>query len=116
MKEKSILIRPATINDAITIAEVVAMAIGDEPTLKNYCGKNYVAVLEEIARLEKTQYSFQNSLIAEVEGKIAGAIVGYDGARLLELRGGTFDVINHIRVFCRTWNQKPPRVNFIWIL
>ncbi|MBO7724157.1 MAG: GNAT family N-acetyltransferase [Paludibacteraceae bacterium] len=93
MKEKSILIRPATKNDAITIAQVVVMAIGDEQTLKNYCGKNYVAVLEEIARLEKTQYSFQNSLIAEVEGKIAGAIVGYAGARLLELRNGTFAII-----------------------
>ena len=93
MKEKSILIRPATKNDAITIAQVVVMAIGDEQTLKNYCGKNYVAVLEEIARLEKTQYSFQNSLIAEVEGKIAGAIVGYDGSMLQELRSGTFDVI-----------------------
>lgn len=93
MKEKSILIRPATINDAITIAEVVAMAIGDDEILKNYCGEDYLEVLEQIASSEKTQYSFQNSLIAEVDDEIVGAIVGYAGARLLELRSGTFDVI-----------------------
>ena len=93
MKEKSILIRPATINDAITIAEVVAMAIGDDEILKNYCGEDFLSVLEEIAQTENTQYSYHNSLIAEVDGRVAGAVVGYNGAMLLPLRNGTFAII-----------------------
>lgn len=93
MKERLISVRLATKNDAKIIAQVVAMAIGDEETLKNYCGENYLEILEKIARREYTQYSFRNALIAEIGEKVAGAIVGYDGAKLLELRKGTFDVI-----------------------
>lgn len=93
MKATNISVRLATEKDAKIIAQVVAMAIGDEETLKNYCGENYLEILEKIARREQTQYSFRNALIAEIDGKVAGAIVGYDGAKLLELRKGTFDVI-----------------------
>ena len=92
--EREITIRPAVSKDAEIIAKIVAMAIGDEEGLRNYCGEEYITVLTEVARREATQYSWQNALVAEVEGVVAGAIVGYDGAKLYTLREGTFATIN----------------------
>lgn len=92
--DREIVIRPAVSADAATIAEVIAMAIGDEAGLRNYCGEEYITVLREIARREATQYSWQNALIAELNGVVAGAVVGYDGAQLYTLREGTFATIN----------------------
>lgn len=85
--------RAATLEDANVIARAVALAIGDEVTLRSYCGDDYVAVLTEIARRDATQYSWRNALIAEVDGVAAGTIVGYDGAQLRALRNGTFTVL-----------------------
>lgn len=86
-------IRPATVKDAPFIALVVAMAIHDEVTLHKYCGEDYLSVLTSVARAESTQYSWQNAIIAECAGLAVGAVVGYDGARLKELRNGTFEVL-----------------------
>lgn len=72
------------------------MAIDDEVALHHYCGAEYLAVLCAIARAKGTQYSWQNGLIAECEGVTAGAVVGYDGARLQELRSGTLAVIHSL--------------------
>ena len=88
-----VVLRLARREDAATIARAVAMAIGDEEALRNYCGDDYLSVLTEIARREATQYSWQYALVAEVNGVVAGAVVGYDGARLAELREGTFAVL-----------------------
>ncbi len=85
--------RPAGPEDAEVIAQAVAMAIGDEAALRAYCGDDYLAVLTEVARRKGTQYSWQHALVAEVEKTRAGAVVGYDGARLAELREGTFAVL-----------------------
>lgn len=92
--DREIVIRPAVSADAATIAEVIAMAIGDEAGLRNYCGEEYMAVLTEVARREATQYSWQNALVAELNGAVAGTVVGYDGAQLYTLREGTFATIN----------------------
>ncbi len=93
MNTAKITVRSARKSDAPIIAQVVAMAIGDEIALCNYCGKNYLAVLTEIARRKGTQYSWQNAYIAEFDGSVAGAVVGYDGAKLKELRDGTLAII-----------------------
>lgn len=85
-------IRKATINDAPLIAKVVAMAIGEEGT-RHYCGDDHQSVLEEIACLENSQYSYRNAIVAEVDGFPAGAAVAYDGADLYALRDVT---LNHI--------------------
>ena len=95
MESKTIIVRKAVREDAAVIAEAVAMAIGDERALRNYCGEEYMAVLTEIARHETTQYSWQYALIAEVDGAAAGAIVGYDGAMLHTLREGTFATLRN---------------------
>lgn len=97
MDSTKITTRPAQKRDATTIAQVVAMAIGDEVALHNYCGENYLTVLTEIACATGTQYSWENAIIAEIDGEVAGAVVGYDGAKLQELRKNTFAIIyNHI--------------------
>lgn len=93
MDTTRIIVRAATLEDANVIARAVALVIGDEVTLRSYCGDDYVAVLTEIARRDATQYSWRNALIAEVDGVVAGAIVGYDGAQLRALRNGTFTVL-----------------------
>ena len=81
-------IRKATKDDAPLIAKVVAMAIGEEGS-KHYCGDNHQSVLEEIARLENSQYSYKNTIVAEVDGMPVGAAVAYDGADLYKLRDVT---------------------------
>lgn len=86
------VIRPATPDDAPIIASALTMALGEE-TMKMYCGENCQRVLEELAQREDTQYSYRNALVAEVDGIPAGAIVGYDGARLHELREPTLRLI-----------------------
>lgn len=91
------IVRAATREDAAIIAQAVALAIGDEDALRTYCGDDYLAVLTEIAAREATQYSWQQALIAEIDGIAAGAVVGYDGARLKDLRKGTMAVIGESR-------------------
>lgn len=91
--ESRVVVRPATPADAEVIARIVALAIGDPAVLCHYCGEDHLAVLTEVARREATQYSWQAALIAEVDGRIAGGVVGYDGALLRHLREGTFAVL-----------------------
>ena len=93
MTTSKIIVRAARCEDAVVIARVVAMAIGDSEALPVYCGDDHLAVLTEVAAREATQYSWQNALIAEVGGVAAGVVVGYDGARLGALREGTFAVL-----------------------
>jgi ribosomal protein S18 acetylase RimI-like enzyme len=94
MSKTNISIREAVINDAPLIAEVVAMAIGDEAALTSYCGKDYIKALTDVAMSEHSQYSYRNTLIAEADGKPAGAIVGYDGGKLHAMRSVTYSIIN----------------------
>ncbi|MDO4756775.1 MAG: hypothetical protein Q4A54_10540, partial [Parabacteroides sp.] len=81
MKKENVRIRPATIEDVTTVAQVVAMALGGDPATHPL-----YPVFLELAGYEAAQYSYRNSLIAELDGKPVGAIVGYDGALLHELR------------------------------
>ena len=93
MDTTKVIVRAATAEDANVIARAVALAIGNEATLRSYCSDDYLAVLAEIARQDATQYSWRNALVAEVDGVAVGAIVGYDGAQLRVLRNGTFTVL-----------------------
>lgn len=85
---KDIVVRKATKDDAPLIANVVAMAIGDD-IARAYCGDNHQLVLKELVCMELSQYSYRNAIIAEVDGMPAGAAVAYDGATLSELREAT---------------------------
>ena len=90
---EKITIRPAVPEDASFIAKVVCTAIASEEGLRSYCGEEYEKVITQIAATIGTQYSWENTLIAEVDGKPAGGIVAYDGALLHPLRSKTWDII-----------------------
>lgn len=66
--------------DAPFVAKVVLMALHYDESHPLY------DVFKELAARTDAQYSYCNALVAEVDGKVAGAIVGYDGGRLYELR------------------------------
>lgn len=87
-----IKIRKATKKDAELIARVIAIAIGYDMA-EDYAGDDVIKVLGEAAQTEDAQYSYRNALVAEVCGKRAGAIVGYDGGHLHELREASLAVI-----------------------
>lgn len=82
-----IVVREARREDAPLIAEAVCMAVGYDVSHPVY------SVFLALAARESTQYSYCNTLVAEVEGVAAGAIVGYDGARLKELREPIFPLL-----------------------
>lgn len=80
MDNRNIVIREATLDDAPLVAKVVLMALHYDESHPLY------DVFKELAARTDAQYSYCNALVAEVDGTVAGAIVGYDGARLYELR------------------------------
>ena len=80
-------IRPATLADAEKIALAVCMAVGYDSTHALY------PVFLTLARMEHSQYSYVNTLVAESGGRVVGALVGYDGARLKELREPIFPLL-----------------------
>lgn len=86
-RQPLITIRAAAIDDAELIATAVCMAVGYDREHPIY------PVFRELAAREVAQYSYRNALIAEIDGVAAGAIVGYDGARLQELREPIFPLL-----------------------
>lgn len=85
--EQEIKMRRATKEDAATIARAVAMAVGYDTQHPLY------SVFLTLAAMEQTQYSYCNAIIAEVDSEVVGAVVGYDGARLAELREPIFPLL-----------------------
>ncbi|MBR2367642.1 MAG: GNAT family N-acetyltransferase [Alistipes sp.] len=80
MERLKMIVREAVSGDAPLIARIVCMAVGYSVEHPIY------PVFLTLAKRVRSQYSYRNVLICEVEGVAAGAIVGYDGARLKELR------------------------------
>ena len=75
-----IIIREATPADANFIALIVCMALDKDSSYPLY------NIFKSLAAGDDAQYSYLNTLIAEIDGKSVGAIVGYDGAQLHKLR------------------------------
>lgn len=73
-------IRRATTDDAELIAHVVCMAVGYDKSHPIY------PVFYALAQSDMAQYSYRNTLVATIGGRAVGAIIGYDGALLKELR------------------------------
>ena len=93
MKREDVIIRLGRAEDADVLAQVVAMGIGCDKTLREYCGEDYLSVLREVVLSEHSQYSYRNALVAELDGVVVGGVIGYDGGMLYPLREGTYSVI-----------------------
>ncbi len=82
---------PARPEDSHLIGESVVEAIGIE-IAQNLAGENHtledvVNMFAMLAKRDDTQYSYTNTLVAlDDRGNPVGVCVGYDGARLHELR------------------------------
>ena len=83
MDTDNITIRPGRVDDAPFIGLVVCMALHYDDSHPFY------GIFTELASRTDAQYSYCNALIAEIDGKAAGAIVGYNGAGKTTLIIGT---------------------------
>ena len=87
-------------SDAGFIATTVMAAMGNEPgqdfqtAFSASHGYDEIhSALTRIAAMEDTLYSYRNTHVAVCGDEIAGAIVGYDGARYAELADRTFSLL-----------------------
>lgn len=87
MEKRKIVVRPAVAADAPFIGLVVLMALHYDETHPMY------DIFKELAGRDSSQYSYRNALVAEVDGVLAGAVVGYDGANLHVLREPLLELV-----------------------
>ena len=83
-------IKKATKNLAPEIADLIMMAMTDECCLY-FCGEGYGLddfrkMMMSLVEAEVSQYSYKNTFVAMVLGKVVGISVCYDGSRLRKLR------------------------------
>ena len=87
----SIVIRPGRRDDAPFIGKTITEAMGHELCVGLAEGEenlpNVLKLFTDLAATETAQYSYKNTLIAvNKDDKRIGAIIGYDGAGLREMR------------------------------
>ena len=87
----SIVIRPGRRDDAPFIGKTITEAMGHELCVGLAEGEenlpNVLNLFTDLAATETAQYSYKNTLVAvDKEDKRIGAIIGYDGAGLREMR------------------------------
>ena len=87
----SIVIRPGRRDDAPFIGKTITEAMGNELCVGLAEGEenlpNVLKLFTDLAATEAAQYSYKNTLVAvDKDGKSIGAIIGYDGAGLREMR------------------------------
>ena len=87
----SILIRPGRKDDAPFIGKTITEAMGHELCVGLAEGEenlpNVLKLFTDLASTETAQYSYKNTLVAvDEDDKRIGAIIGYDGAGLREMR------------------------------
>lgn len=92
-------IRPAKPEDATAIADYILLAMQD--LAFKFSNNKDVSLTHDLFQkfiaLPANQYSYENTLVAEEQGKIIGAIIGYDGGKLEELRT---PFVEYIRNHC----------------
>ena len=77
-----VTIRQAKVNDAASIAEGIYEAFllpGSELDNDPSFHQHWIDTLTEICAQADTHYSYHNTLVAEVDGKIAGIMIAVDG-------------------------------------
>ena len=88
-----ITIRTAKPEDAAHVAELLMLAWPVDEMLESI-GISYEELHESITRLvarKGTTYSYENTVVAEVAGKVAGAMCAYNGADYQSLKQPVID-------------------------
>ena len=99
----NIIIRKAHKDEASQIAELFLLAWPVE-TIMEYNGITYEQLhgaITDIAASEETTYSYANTFVAEIEGKIAGAICAYDGADYQRFKQPIIDILGQESGFAK---------------
>ena len=96
-------IRKAQKEDASQIAELFMLAWPVEDIM-NSNGITYQQLHEsmtEIAATQQTIYSYENTFVAEVGGRVVGAMCAYDGADYQKLKQPIVDILGSDSVFAQ---------------
>jgi len=91
-----IAVREAVPDDCYIISDAVTAAFGEDlcrRLCRDASPQRIRGFFAEVAAMPATQYSFENTIVCTVDGVAAGAICGYDGARLDELRSPVLDML-----------------------
>ncbi len=82
------MIRKARPEDAVVVADIIFLAMED--ILYQFIGKRdreiALSFLTDLLKQQGNQYSYENCWVAEQDGRVAGAVLVYDGAQLAALR------------------------------
>ncbi|MBP3454633.1 MAG: GNAT family N-acetyltransferase [Alistipes sp.] len=92
----AIATRRATVDDCDFIARAVMAAFGDDLCRRLCNGADRRDILDTFTHIisrPDTQYSYRNTLVATIDGIVVGAVCGYDGGRLDELRRPVFALL-----------------------
>lgn len=92
---KNLIIRKAYKEEAKQIAELLLLAWPVEEIIHS-SGTTYDQLLESVARIAastQTIYSYENTIVAEVDSSIVGAMCAYDGAEYQRLKQPVVDMI-----------------------
>ena len=95
MEQDADMIRRARKEEAAQIAELFMLAWPVEEILESN-GLTYEQLHESmttIAAAEETIYSYENTIVAEVDGKVVGAMCAYDGEDYQRLKQPIVDVL-----------------------
>lgn len=99
----NIIVRQARKEEASLIAELFMLAWPVDEILESN-GITYDQLHESItsvASSEETIYSYENTLVAEVDGNVVGAICAYDGADYQRLKQPVMDTLGPDSGFAR---------------
>lgn len=92
---ENLIIRKARKEEAAQLAELFLLAWPVDEIMES-SGSTFLQLLESvtaIAATPETIYSYENSYVAEIDGKVVGAICGYDGADYQRLKQPVVDLV-----------------------
>ena len=103
-----VIIRQALKEEASQIAELFMLAWPVDEILESN-GLTHEQLHESITMVsasEETIYSFENTLVAEVDGKVVGAMCAYDGADYQRLKQPIVDLLGKDSMFAHLKETK----------
>ncbi len=97
MTMNGIIIRKARMDEASQVAQLLMRAWPVEQILEsnNITYEQLCEAVTAISATEETIYSCENTFIAEMDGKIVGAMCGYDGSDYKRLKQPVVDLLGN---------------------